>query len=365
MPALRRLAPVIGLFLLAPFVGEFLLGNLTLESAIIGVILAPMYGGGAVLVRELARRYGGGWPTIALLACAYALIEEGPLDQLLWNESYPGVDSFRSASYVPALGTSVELIQTVVALHAVWSICVPIALIETFVPDRRTKPWLGRAGLLVVATIFALGAAFVFWGNYSEYHFIGPAIPQLLIGMLIVGLVIAAFGIRSQRLPALDSRAPSPWLVGAAALAATSAYWMTSGLRASAWSEWVGIAVWCLVAGGGATMISRWSRQQGWDARHRFALAAGATLTYVWLAFPMPPVDGGSLTVDLVSNVVFGGIAVIVLVAAGYRLFDGPRLEKQTHPQGDNADGDADPQRRMKPRNCALPDNRSGPGESE
>ena len=203
------------------------------------------------------------------------------------------------------------------ALHAVWSICVPIALIETFVPDRRTKPWLGRAGLIVVATIFALGAVFVFWGNYSEHHFIAPATQQVLIGMVIVGLVIAAFAVRSLRRPTLDSHAPSPWLVGAAALVATSAYWMTLGFGASDWSEWAGIVVWCLVAGGGATAISRWSRQHGWDARHPFALAAGATLTYVWLAFPMPPVDGGSLTVDLVSNVVFGCIALIVLVAAG------------------------------------------------
>ena len=47
------------------------------------------------------------------------------------------------------------------------------------------------------------------------------------------------------------------------------------------------------------------------------ALAAGATLTYVWLAFPMPPSDGGSPTMDLVSNVVFGSVAVILLVLAG------------------------------------------------
>ncbi len=317
VPTLRRLAPVIGLFLLAPFVGEFLLGNITIEGLIFGVLLAPMYGGGAVLVRELAHRYGGGWPTIALLACAYALIEEGPLDQLLWNDSYPGVDSFHTASYVPALGTSVELIQTVIALHAVWSICVPIALVETFVPDRRATPWLGRTGLIVIATIYALGAAFVFWGNYSEYHFIAPATPQILIGIVIVGLVIAAFAIGSRRLPALDSRAPAPWLAGAAALVATSAYWMASGFGTSEWSEWAGIVIWCLVAGGGAVVISRWSRQRGWDARHRFSLAAGATLTYVWLAFPMPPSDGGSATVDLVSNVVFGLIAVMVLVLAG------------------------------------------------
>ncbi len=317
VPTLRRLAPAIGLFLLAPFVGEFLLGNITLEGLLLGVFLAPMYGGGAVLVRELARRYGGGWPTIALLACAYALIEEGPLDQLLWNDSYPGVDSFHTASYVPVLGTSVELIQTVLALHAVWSICVPIALVETFVHDRRTTPWLGRTGLIVVATIFTLGAVFVFWGNYSEHHFVGPAVPQVLIGVVIVSLVIAAFAIRSRRLPALDSPAPSPWRVGAAALVATSAYWVFAGFGTSVWSEWAGIGLWCLVAGGGAVAISRWSRQRGWDARHRFALAAGATMTYVWLAFPMPPSDGAAATVDLVSNVVFGLIAVMVLVLAG------------------------------------------------
>src|SRR5687768_1163936 len=141
---LRRLAPAIGLFLLAPFVGEFLLGNITMEGLLIGVFLAPMYGGGAVLVRELARRYGGGWPTIALLACAYALIEEGPLDQLLWNDSYPGGDSVHSASYVPVLGTSFALMQSGVVLTAVWSCYVIIALVETRVPDRRTTPWLGR-----------------------------------------------------------------------------------------------------------------------------------------------------------------------------------------------------------------------------
>jgi hypothetical protein len=314
---LRRLAPVIGLFLLAPFVGEFLLGNITIGGLLIGILLAPMYGGGAVLVRELGRRYGGGWPTMALLACAYALIEEGPLDQLLWNDAYLGVDNFHSATYVPALGTSIELILTVISLHAVWSICVPIALIEAFAGDRRSTPWLGRTGLIVVATIFTLGAVFVFWGNYTEYRFIAPWQHQLWIGIAIVGLVIAAFAIRNRRLPALDGRAPAPWVVGIAALAATSGYWMASGFNEDPWREWAGVFTWCLIVIIGVLMISRWSRQSGWIERHCFALAAGATLTYVWLAFPMPPSDGGSPALDLVSNVVFGCVAVILLFLAG------------------------------------------------
>jgi hypothetical protein len=41
---------------------------------------------------------------------------------------------------------SVELTLTIFALHTVWSICVPIAIVGAFVPHRRAEPWLGRVG---------------------------------------------------------------------------------------------------------------------------------------------------------------------------------------------------------------------------
>lgn len=323
----RRLAPAVGLFFLAPFVGEFLLGNISIAGLFYGVVLAPMYGGGALLVRELGRRYGSGWPTIALLACAYALVEEGPLDQLLWNDAYPGVGGIHTASYVPVLGTSVALIQTVLALHAVWSICVPIALVETLTPHRRNTPWLSRFGFVVVGAIYAVGAAFVFWGNYHESHFLGPLGPQVLTGVTIAALIIAAFAIRSRRLGAIDSQAPAPWTVGVAALGVTSAYWAAAGLGGGRWQEWAGVVIWCVVVGVGIPVLSRWSRQRGWSARHRFAVAAGATLTYVWMSFPTVPVDGASRAVDLASNVIFGAGAIILLLAAWRSL-----RREQLHP---------------------------------
>jgi hypothetical protein len=53
-----RVAPAAGLFLLSPLVAEYLLGNIAV-SGILGVLaLAPMYGGGAPLIREAARRAG-------------------------------------------------------------------------------------------------------------------------------------------------------------------------------------------------------------------------------------------------------------------------------------------------------------------
>ena len=49
---MRRLLPALGLFLLSPLVAEFLLGNLAITSLSALVVLAPLYGGGALLVRE-------------------------------------------------------------------------------------------------------------------------------------------------------------------------------------------------------------------------------------------------------------------------------------------------------------------------
>jgi hypothetical protein len=66
----RRLAPVLALFFLAPLVAEFFLGDFSILQLPLIVPLAPMYGGGAILIRELARRTARGWPTIAVLAPA-------------------------------------------------------------------------------------------------------------------------------------------------------------------------------------------------------------------------------------------------------------------------------------------------------
>ncbi|GHC53603.1 DUF998 domain-containing protein [Streptomyces flavofungini] len=333
---------VLALFLLAPFVGEFLLGNLTVPQLGLGVLLAPLYGCGALLVREVGRRTGG-WPTMVLLAAAYALIEEGPVDQLLWNDSYAGQDLVHGPSFVPGPGTSVELVQAVLALHTVWSVCVPIALVEACVPARRTTPWLGRRGLAVTSVVYVLGASLVFWGNYTEEHFIAPPAQLAVCVVAIVALVVVALRIPRDhpKAPNADTiaaaaalgPAPAPWRVGALALAGTSLYWGPSVLLTADWFEWIGVALWFLVAVGGALAVARWSRRPGWGARHVCALAGGALLTYVWAAFPVRPEDGGSLTADLVSNAVCAALALAVLARA-VRTARAEQPEGGIHPPG-------------------------------
>jgi hypothetical protein len=155
---LRRIAPALGLLFLAPLVAEYLLGNIAFSGIWGLLILAPMYGGGALLVREAARRTGRGWPTILLLASAYGVLQPGVLDQSLFNPSYEGYD-FQSIAHVPAVGVSAHWAMVFIVGHAVWSIAVPIAIVEAMVPNRQTTPWLGTVGLTVTGVVFLLGSA--------------------------------------------------------------------------------------------------------------------------------------------------------------------------------------------------------------
>ena len=101
--------------MLAPLVGEFLLGNLRIDHLFVLPLFALLYGAGALLIRETVRRTGRGWPAIVLLAAAYALLEEGLVDQLLWNPSYSGQVTLAGDAYLPALGTNVSILQAVLS----------------------------------------------------------------------------------------------------------------------------------------------------------------------------------------------------------------------------------------------------------
>src|SRR3954471_20679594 len=83
--AKRGIWPALGLFITAPLVAEFLLGNLPIKLLPALIVLAPLSGGGALLIREWVRRTGRGWPSIMLLGLAYAIVEEAYTTQSLFN----------------------------------------------------------------------------------------------------------------------------------------------------------------------------------------------------------------------------------------------------------------------------------------
>ncbi len=69
----RSVLAALTLFFIAPLVAEFLLGDFPITFLSPLILMTPFYGGGALLIRELTRRTGRGWPAILLLGCAYRL----------------------------------------------------------------------------------------------------------------------------------------------------------------------------------------------------------------------------------------------------------------------------------------------------
>src|SRR4051812_38870826 len=184
--------PVAALLFLSPLIGEYLLGSLPTSMLAVLPLMMAMYGAGAILIREAVRASGRGWASIVLLATAYGLFEEGCVTQSLFNPNYLHL-RLLDFGFLPALGTALPWAIFVITIHAVWSITVPIALIESAVPSRRDQPWLGALGRTLYALAFAAGCGLIAAFSYKQVPFMATPRQFAVTGALILVLCVAAF----------------------------------------------------------------------------------------------------------------------------------------------------------------------------
>ncbi len=320
----RRLAPTVGLMALAPWAAECSWGGNTLDAFVpVVLVLAPMYGGAAVLIRETARRTGGGWPAIVLLAAAFGVIQAGLVDQSLFNPGYlddteyAGMAAAAGATRVPGLGFSAEQAFDYVGNHIALSICAPTALVESFVgAPRRLRPWLGGRGLAAVAVLYLLGSLFIFTDDAGRKGFLAGPVQLLFAGSVALVLVGAAILPRFRRPRARSSgRAPHPILVGLVALGAH--------LASSPASGWPAIALRAGAAAVAATVIVAWSRRAGWGQRHVLAAWSAGLLVAAGQAYAVPNYEPASPAAALVADIAVS-VVVVALVAGAFWRLRGP-----------------------------------------
>ncbi len=324
-PRTYSVKPAIGLFFLAPLVAEFLLGNLPIKLLPALVMLAPMYGGGALLIRETVRRSGRGWPSIFLLALAYGILEEALATQSLFNPDYLGMHlGLLKPAYIPALGIGGWWTVFVLNLHTAWSIATPIALVEGTVPERSTTPWLGRVGLAVTGVIFAIGIVAMTLMSYRHDRFVAWPSQFAWAGAVCVTLVIVAFRIPRRLSASRPGGVPSAWIAGAFTLAAGSLLLLIHNNRG--WLAAAAILTLDLIVG---AAVWFWSRHAAWDQRHVVASASGAALAYAWHAFFQTPIMANGL-VTRIGNAIFALGAVALIWVAAKRTSRSVRASRET-----------------------------------
>ncbi|MDW8806362.1 hypothetical protein P1P68_16600 [Streptomyces scabiei] len=318
LPRLRhRWAAVTGLLVLSPVSAEYLIGygdstDRPLELLAGLLVLTPLYGTVAVLIREITRRTGRGWPTILLLSTAFGVIQAGLIDQTLFDDQVdPGGPDWATqplVTLVPGLGIDAANLLNYVGGHVIWSFAAPIAVVDACAPRIADRRWLGPVGIgsLVLLWVVSAGLIHTDTATDSAVH------PAQLTGAAVVAvaLIAAAFTVRPPRTRS-STPAPSWWLVGGV----TGVAWCAGQLLPATWT---GVTVNVVVMVALGLLLLRWSRRRGWGQRHVLAAAGSALVVRASLSFLVEPLgDHVDLATKYAVNAaMLGGVTVLLFFAA-------------------------------------------------
>lgn len=317
----RKYSPVLVLFLLSPLIAEVLLGATKLSNIGGFLPVSLLYGGGAVLIRELARRRWRGWGGIVLMGAAYGIIEEGLAIQSLFNPSLFNAGLLGGR----ALNVNWVWAQWTIGYHTVWSILIPIVLTELLFPARRSEVWLKQPGLIAFTVIYALGVA-VIAAIFQlvlapDFH----ASARLLASTTLVAAALVAAALAWPRRLAdsahqVTYHAPAAWVVTFGAAFTAVAWFMLLAIPEGWKSGAIVILPMSIVAAiavGTAALVRYWSAGQGWGDIHRLAATFGALLVMMLFGFFF--VTAGN-TLDQAGQGIASLIAVGLLALFAWRL---------------------------------------------
>ena len=185
------------LLLLAATMAEFLTGSTPILMALTHpegfAILVGLYGGGALLIREVTLRWKKRWGAVLLLGGAWAVADEGfgaktlldPTGSVIGNQMY---SHWLGINWVP--------VTELTLFHSVFSLATPLILVELLFPETKGKRLLRNRSVGV--TVFLVGLVFsiaVFLQSLGN-----PYVPSIGAAVLLatVGFV---FIIAAMRVP--------------------------------------------------------------------------------------------------------------------------------------------------------------------
>lgn len=154
-----RARPILLLLLLSPGIPEYISGSsgfnvLVLNPARFFLQIAlnlGLYGPGVLLIREAMVRWQKGWASVLILGAAYGILEEGVALSTLYNPLASPVG--RMGYYGHYLGVSWIWVSSIIPVHMIFSISLPILLLGLALPETVGKSLIvsrRRIGLLFV-----------------------------------------------------------------------------------------------------------------------------------------------------------------------------------------------------------------------
>lgn len=288
----RRLAVVAFLLFGTPIFAELLASYLSDTGDVfagLGLIafLAPLYGGAALLIREVSIRADLGWRGRVLLATAFGVAMPTLVDVSLFDPVNADVDNWDEivgTTAIGDLGVSAYAVLTWVAGHVVMSVCAPLAVAEGLAAGERERSWMGRRSL---ATLAVVGVGIALLIHFDGATARASATETLVSAAVVLALLAAAFGPWARPLPPrVGSTGSRPLLlVGGLGFGLMLAFDLAP-------IDWLGVVVEACVLLLAWILVRRLARSSRWGWRQIAVLGYGAVLARGSVGFLVPvPAD--------------------------------------------------------------------------
>ena len=319
------------LLLLSPVIAEILNGATRLSTLFAFVPEVLTWGGGALLCRELVRRWKAGWMSLAALGLALAVAEEIVIQQTsLAPLPFPGAN----AAFGRWGGVNWVYFLFMLGYECVWVVLTPVKVTELVFPQKANSAWLRRRGLIVMTVAFLVGCRMA-WYAWTQravpmvFHIKAyvPTWGQLAAGWAaiaaLIGLAWALRGVRPKKV----ERKIVPWWAAGAMTAVASAVWFyllgqnfqTHPQLTAAQTVACEIALAVVMF----ALFAVWTGSTAWSARHEWAVCLGVVLATVGMS--SLELKSYSLA-DAVFKCVVDGLALMGMLWLGVRVWKRQRV---------------------------------------
>ena len=313
---LMKVPPALVLFFLSPAIAELLLGSSPPSeffSPFSLLLLCSLYGSGALIVRELKIRWNKGFVSMFVLGAAYGIIEEGLMVKSFFDPGWMDIGVL--GVYGRWLGVNWVWAEWLTIYHAIFSIAIPITLVELAYPEIKGNSWLSARKFLGVTILFGAVVIFGFF-FLTAYR---PPLPQYLSSAVIM----SALTFLAWKIPLETGKNGrlKPWgprrLLLLGFLTATALFLLFMAGPYIISQPIVLMATGCALVLAIFGLIKRFD----WNERtlyHKFSMVAGALAFLIMLA-PLQELDR-SRPDDTRGMLIVGIIALLMLFCLRKRL---------------------------------------------
>lgn len=327
LSVVRYRAAIWTLLILAPVIAEVLTGSTRLSFIYVLIPEVMVWGGGALLCREMVRRWQAGGTSLLLLGLALSIAEEFLIQQ---TSLAPLPFLGANAAYARAWGINWVYLLFMLGFESVWVVVVPVQTTELIFPRHRAVPWLRTRGLIATCIAFLIGCRIAWYGwtqqarkrlNAGPYEPPG-ALLACGVGAILL-LILLAWLLRNYGHAESNAgrNVVRAWLPAIAAFVLSAGWFHLMGLVFSPHPWWtaeraiVSAVVWGVAS---FALFSYLSAARGWGDIHRWAVCFAATLGTMAVTFV--GTSTGWSRVDLIGKIVLDTLAVAGFVWLGRRI---------------------------------------------